>query len=91
MSTTKAEGMSALMTLVIVFSITAALALTVFMGFPTRKARQKWEYALWNAPDTELASKFETAGKDGWEIVSCRRALVDRQGAYECIMKRPTL
>jgi hypothetical protein len=47
-----------------------------------------WEYAIISPSDYELGTKLTEAGQDGWEIASARRALEDKTGVYEIILKR---
>ena len=49
-----------------------------------------WEYEVISPLDVLLEVDLTTAGRDGWEVASCRRAVNNGSGRYECIMKRLT-
>ena len=49
----------------------------------------QWEYNIVAPSDTMFVSEMDRYGKEGWELVSARRAVDDGEGAYECILKRP--
>lgn len=51
-----------------------------------------WQFTIESWSDYEIKSKLEKAGRDGWSIASCRRAVTDgfagQEGVYECIMQK---
>lgn len=50
----------------------------------------KWEYKVDSVKDLEWSSTGNRLGRDGWEIISARRARDSFDNfSYECIMKRP--
>ncbi|MCC6233060.1 MAG: DUF4177 domain-containing protein [Verrucomicrobiales bacterium] len=55
------------------------------------QAAPKWEYRLESPSDLFFESELDRLGKDGWELVSARRATSSYgDGAsYEMIFKRP--
>lgn len=49
-----------------------------------------WEYDVVSVPDVEWNTTGRQLGKEGWEIVSARRATgSDGEYLYECIVRRP--
>jgi len=56
-------------------------------ALPPGEAEQ-WEYMVEGFYDVKLKQSLAKLGSDGWEIASCRRAVVSGSGAYECIFKR---
>jgi len=52
----------------------------------------RWEHKVSSASDPKFDSHFDELGKEGWQIVSCRRALATsgtaRDYRYECVLKR---
>lgn len=57
-------------------------------------ARQQWEYTIESPSDLQLAERLLALGREGWEIVSARRATGmtatgSTEASYEMILKRP--
>ena len=51
--------------------------------------RQRWEYKLVLPSDEHFADEMNTFGRDGWEMVSARRAEDSSNViSYEVILKR---
>lgn len=49
----------------------------------------RWAYGIMHAPDPVLETELAEAGRNGWEIVAARRAVVEKDvTSYELIMKR---
>ncbi len=47
-----------------------------------------WEYKIEAVSDLFFIESMNGYGKDGWELVSARRAVTDGVASYECIFKR---
>ena len=47
-----------------------------------------WEYKIEAIPDLIFIESMNMYGKNGWELVSARRAVNDGTASYECIFKR---
>lgn len=54
--------------------------------------RGRWEHKVSSASDQKFDSHFDELGKEGWQIVTCRRAMASsgstREYRYECALKR---
>ena len=48
----------------------------------------EWEYKIEAVSDLIFIQSMDGYGKDGWELVSARRAVTDSVASYECIFKR---
>jgi hypothetical protein len=51
---------------------------------------ERWEYCIESPDDHSFTSNLNTLGKDGWELVSTRRARnpISEDMVYECVFKR---
>jgi len=58
-----------------------------FLSF-LKKENQQYEYTILAPKDKDLSQQLKTAGEQGWEVISSRRALSDGKGIYEIIMKK---
>jgi len=47
-----------------------------------------WEYKIEAISDLIFIEQMDSHGKNGWELVSARRAVTDGTASYECIFKR---
>jgi hypothetical protein len=76
--------MSWLITMVLVFGL-AAVGLPFFFGAPDR-----WEYRIEAPSDLSLTDELDDLGREGWEVVSARRATSGSGygASYEMILKR---
>ena len=54
----------------------------------TAHKQYQYQYTIIAPNDSELDAELKTAGENGWEIVSSRRALHNGIGIYEIILKR---
>lgn len=72
---------------VIIFLLLVALGVP-FFGL--LRPVQQWEYRIESPSDTSFSTMMDQYGREGWELVSARRAS-DGSGtmSYECIFKRP--
>lgn len=78
---TRAQG-----TLIIVF----LGALICIQFFSAIRPTPKWEYRIETPSDYSFSNSMNRYGKDGWELVSARRATDALNVAgYECIFRRP--
>lgn len=50
--------------------------------------RPSWEYLVIGPSDAMLGEELNNYGANGWEIVSARRAIADKTGLYEIILRR---
>lgn len=48
----------------------------------------EWEYKIEAISDLIFVESMDSYGKNGWELVSSRRAVNDSVASYECIFKR---
>jgi hypothetical protein len=48
----------------------------------------KWEYRVESPSDDFLTLSLNSLGRDGWQLVSARRATSNGKGIYEMIFKR---
>lgn len=67
------------------------ILLMALLGFPFfgfLKPSTKWEYSVESPMDAFFISSMNGYGKDGWELVSARRASGPLGPSYECILKR---
>lgn len=72
-------------TTAILFVVTAMLALMLWQR-PTSK---QWEYMIANPPDNSFDERMDGYGREGWELVTARRATSEYSDpSYECIFKR---
>ena len=70
--------------LFLVFALgTAAVGLPFIFGVPDR-----WEYQIISPSDLRLTDELDRAGREGWEVISARRAMSGSDAAYELILKR---
>lgn len=71
---------------------TLALAALVTVALvPNTTQRPKWDYKIAAPSDLLFETEMSALGSDGWEVVTCRRAVGSDEGrtaAYECIFKR---
>lgn len=53
--------------------------------------KSAWSYRIEGVADAEWSATMNNLGRDGWELVNCRRATEAGSGEalYECIFKRP--
>lgn len=63
---------------------------------PPPKAEKKsdlprYEYRIDGFPDSVFTERLGAAGAEGWDLASARRAVSDREGIYEVILKRPLI
>ncbi|WP_043582595.1 DUF4177 domain-containing protein [Geminisphaera colitermitum] len=56
--------------------------------FPMLKPAEKWEYRIESPSDYRFSAAMNEYGKEGWELVSARRASSEGSLSYECIFKR---
>lgn len=78
---------------IIVLMLVLILGLFAFNIFSPRvRTIPKWEYNVVGVMDVEFDAKMGKLGKEGWELVSARRAISGdseaRESLYECIFKR---
>lgn len=52
-------------------------------------ATPRWSYGIIAPSDATFEKELAEAGRNGWEVVSARRAVTKEVPAYELIMKRP--
>ena len=62
------------------------LLLNFFAGQKPRSV--EWEYKIEAVPDLIFTQSMDMYGKEGWELVTARRAVDDGTASYECIFKR---
>lgn len=57
---------------------------------PAKESRSRFEYKVFNPPDSMFEDYINSQGAAGWEIISARRATSPHGGSptYELIMKR---
>lgn len=79
-----------LVILVIGFGVFSAYAAAV-VGNQLIAKVQKWEYMIASPNDLVFETELSKFGKEGWELVSARRATSGAGGSasYEMIFKRP--
>lgn len=77
--------------LIAVIAILALLPL--LKSAPVVSSNQEWEYTVESPDDLFLETRLNNMGKEGWEVVSARRASAGRGDSatysYEMILKRP--
>jgi hypothetical protein len=78
----------------VVLLLIIQIVLAVYtVAFGAKPAERSWEYQIVAIPDSLFDTKLNELGKDGWEIVSARRASDGSTYAptfsYELILKRP--
>jgi hypothetical protein len=78
----------------IIVLLTIQVLLSVYsLAFGSKPAEQKWEYQIVALPDVLFDKQLNELGKDGWELVSARRAsngsTYSPIFSYEMILKRP--
>lgn len=69
----------------------ALAALVTIAVLPNTTTRATWQYTIAAPSDLLFESEMSALGNNGWELVTCRRAVgsdEDRKAAYECIFKR---
>ncbi|MDR1383791.1 MAG: DUF4177 domain-containing protein [Planctomycetaceae bacterium] len=54
-----------------------------------RQPNIKYEYLVIAPFDSMFIDEMDKYGKQGWELISARRATNGNKASYECIMKRP--
>ena len=62
------------------------LLINFFAGQKPRSVA--WEYKIEAVSDLIFIESMDGYGKNGWELVSARRAVTDGVASYECIFKR---
>lgn len=62
------------------------LLINFFAGQKPRSVA--WEYKIEAVSDVIFIESMDGYGKNGWELVSARRAVTDGVASYECIFKR---
>lgn len=60
----------------------------VAFGASQINAQNYYEYTIIAPSDDNLTEAMKTAGDNGWEIISSRRALSNGVGIYEIMLKR---
>ncbi|MDR1491761.1 MAG: DUF4177 domain-containing protein [Planctomycetaceae bacterium] len=53
------------------------------------KPSSRYEYKIVSPRDSVFEKEMDEYGKQGWELISARRATGDYNVSYECILKRP--
>ncbi len=74
----------------LVMSTLTTLALSALLVLALRVPR--WDYRIPAPNDRMFDVDMNQLGTDGWEVVTCRRAMgsgPEESAAYECIFKRP--
>lgn len=81
---------SLLLVLVIGFGVFSVYSAAV-VGNQLITKVQKWEYMIASPNDLVFETELSKFGKEGWELVSARRATSGAGGSasYEMIFKRP--
>ena len=52
--------------------------------------RPVYRYGVMAWDDASVVTGMTALGADGWEVVSCRRAMDGDSGVYECVVKQRT-
>lgn len=74
----------------LVLSTLSTLALSALVLLALRVPT--WDYKIAAPNDVMFDVDMTQLGTDGWEVVTCRRAMgsdLEKTAAYECIFKRP--
>jgi hypothetical protein len=85
----KPNGVTRNQGLILISVVLVGLGLQLVQVLAVR--RPVWEYKILAPADAGLEAALNAEGKDGWEVVSARRATEGKAGSflYEMIMKRP--
>lgn len=86
-------GMNLLIGLVGLLSMISILQFLATMGFLANSApppaKTKWEYKVQSVSDLAFETEANALGKEGWQVVSARRAGSSGSFSYEFVLMRP--